>query len=62
MIASFLVCLEFCFQKIRKKQKPDKDKNYNAFQNDDYPQLFAPFWHVAKPITIKPKYIFYNRH
>lgn len=56
MIAAVIIILEIGLQKIGKEENFQNHEHYKKFDEDDQPNLFPPFRHIGKTVTVKPKY------
>jgi hypothetical protein len=53
VLASFLVGVEICFQKIGEKEDFQDNKHDKQFYKNDKPHLAAPVAHVFKAADVK---------
>ena len=55
MPTPLLIVLEITVQKIRHEEEPDDHKENKELDQDDDPEVPAPFGHVSETIHIKPE-------
>ena len=62
MIATFGIVFKVRLQKIGEKEYFQDDEHDEKFDQDNQPNLFSPFGHIGKSVTVKPYYFLEQFH